>query len=138
MGFTLKGKVRKMEKNLEISKLLDFYAPMLTEKQRDAVELYYNEDLSLSEISDHQKITRQGVRDSIKRGESILLELEEKLGFSKRFDILQENINKLNELAQDIYDINYRHKFSSQIDSDLRDMHKVLENISQDLAERID
>ena len=50
-----------MAKNLEISVLLDFYGEMLTEKQRDVVELYYNEDLSLSEIAAHSQITRQGV-----------------------------------------------------------------------------
>lgn len=48
-----------MAKNLEISVLLDFYGEMLTEKQRDVVELYYNEDLSLSEIAAHSQITRQ-------------------------------------------------------------------------------
>ena len=59
-----------MAKNLEISLLFDFYGDMLTEKQRDVVELYYNDDLSLSEIAENEGITRQGVRDSIKRAES--------------------------------------------------------------------
>lgn len=67
-----------MAKNLEISYLLDFYGDVLTEKQRDVMEQYYNDDLSLAEIADNFGITRQGVRDSIKRGESILLELESK------------------------------------------------------------
>ena len=58
-----------MSKNLEISFLLDFYGDMLTDKQKDVVELYYNEDLSLAEIASHSGITRQGVRDSIKRAE---------------------------------------------------------------------
>ena len=61
-----------MAKNLEISFLLDFYGDMLTDKQRDVVELYYNEDLSLAEIAAHSGITRQGVRDSIKRAEGQL------------------------------------------------------------------
>ena len=56
-----------MAKNLEISFLLDFYGDMLTEKQRDVIEYYYNEDLSLSEIAENQGISRQGVRDAIKR-----------------------------------------------------------------------
>ena len=59
-----------MAKNLEISLLFDFYGDMLTEKQRDVVELYYNDDLSLSEIAENEGITRQGVRDSIKRAEA--------------------------------------------------------------------
>ena len=46
-----------MAKDLEISFLLDFYGDMLTEKQREVIDLYYNEDLSLSEIADRQGIT---------------------------------------------------------------------------------
>ena len=49
-----------MAKDLEISFLLDFYGDMLTEKQREVIEFYYNEDLSLSEIADNEGITRQG------------------------------------------------------------------------------
>ena len=66
-----------MEKNLNVSILLDFYGAMLTEKQREAVEYYYNDDLSLSEIADNQGISRQGVRDAIKRAEALLFEMEE-------------------------------------------------------------
>ena len=68
-----------MSKNLDVAVLLDFYGAMLTDKQRDAIDLYYNQDLSLSEIAELQAITRQGVRDSIKRGEFFLYELEDKL-----------------------------------------------------------
>ncbi len=74
-----------MAKNLEISFLLDFYGSMLTEKQRIMIEYYYNDDLSLAEIADNEGITRQGVRDSIKRAEGQLLELEERLGLRNDF-----------------------------------------------------
>lgn len=66
-------------KNLDVAVLMDFYGSMLTPKQRDAIDLYYNQDLSLSEIAEHENISRQGVRDSIKRGETFLFELEDKL-----------------------------------------------------------
>ena len=56
-----------MAKNMEIAFLVDFYGDMLTEKQRDMIELYYDDDLSLSEIAENEGITRQGVRDSIGR-----------------------------------------------------------------------
>ena len=69
-----------MAKDLSISYLLDFYGQMLTDKQREVTEFYYNDDLSLAEIADHCHITRQGVRDSIKRAEAQLREYEEKLG----------------------------------------------------------
>lgn len=81
-----------MAKNLEISFLLDFYGEVLTEKQREVMEQYYNDDLSLAEIADHFDITRQGVRDAIKRGEATVLELEEKIGFARRYRAMQEGL----------------------------------------------
>ena len=97
-----------MAKDLRITFLLDFYGEMLTEKQRDVVELYYNEDLSLSEIAAHSQITRQGVRDSIKRAEGILLGLEERLGLAKRFRRIQEGLDLIIRDARDIRNYNDR------------------------------
>ena len=68
------------EKNLEVAYLLDYYGGMLTEKQREVVDLYYNEDLSLAEISEHAGITRQGVHDSLSRAETALGEFERVTG----------------------------------------------------------
>lgn len=91
-----------MRKDLEMSYLLDFYGDFLTEKQRDVMEQYYNDDFSLSEIGENFGITRQGVRDSIKRGEGILLNLEDKVGFARRHRMLQQNLTELEALARDI------------------------------------
>ena len=88
-----------MEKNVEVAILLDIYGELLTDKQRDVIDLYYNQDLSLGEIAAHQQITRQGVRDSIKRGEEYLYELEDKLGLLKSRQQLQEDM--LQKLYQD-------------------------------------
>ena len=71
-------------KDLTISILLDAYGALLTERQRELVDLYYNEDLSLAEISENTGITRQGVRDGIKKSESFLRECEEKLGLCEK------------------------------------------------------
>ncbi len=71
-----------MAKDLKFASLLDIYGGVLTEKQREMLELYYNEDLSLSEIAANEGISRQGVRDSIKRGEETLSELDEKIGMT--------------------------------------------------------
>ena len=54
-----------MPKDLSVSALLDFYGPFLSEKQRNLLHHYYDEDLSLSEIAENEQITRQGVRDQI-------------------------------------------------------------------------
>lgn len=69
-----------MAKDLKFASLLDIYGGVLTDKQREMLELYYNEDLSLSEIAANEGISRQGVRDSIKRGEETLSDLDEKIG----------------------------------------------------------
>ena len=91
-----------MSKNLEMSYLLDFYGNVLTEKQRDMMQQYYNMDLSLSEIADNFGITRQGVRDSIKRGENILTELEEQVGFAEKYRVLMDGMARIKTYAQNI------------------------------------
>lgn len=73
-----------MEKNVKISVLCDLYGNLLTEKQFEFIDDYYNKDLSLSEIAENKNITRQAVRDNIKKGEKKLFEYEEKLLFMKR------------------------------------------------------
>ncbi len=79
-----------MVKNLYISALLDVYGSFLGDKAKSLTECYYNEDLSLSEIAENEGITRQGVRDQIKRAEAQLLELEKKCGYCKKFSRLKE------------------------------------------------
>jgi len=71
----------KAEKLQEMSLLLDFYAGLLTERQRELCEYYYNDDLSLTEIAAITGITRQGVRDGLKKAEEILEDAEKALGF---------------------------------------------------------
>jgi predicted DNA-binding protein YlxM (UPF0122 family) len=73
-----------MAKNLSFVLLLDCYGELLTQKQREFAEMYYNEDLSLSEIAAMRNITRQAVRDSLKHSERVLLSMEEKLGMAER------------------------------------------------------
>ena len=104
-----------MAKNLEIALLLDFYGDMLTERQRDMVELYYNEDLSLAEIATHSGITRQGVRDSIKRAEGLLLDYEKNLHLARRFQRIQQCLGEITDLAKDIERINDRFGASQEI-----------------------
>ena len=105
-----------MAKNMEITLLFDFYGDMLTDKQRDMVEFYYNDDLSLAEIAENEGISRQGVRDSIKRAESQLLEMEERLGLAQRFRDMKSGLDFISGAALEIKELNNRHAYSREID----------------------
>ena len=89
-------------KDMRYSLLLDFYGEVLSQSQRDMMELYYNEDLSLSEIAEDVGITRQGVYDAIHRAEESLNGLESKLLLVARFETLRrqrdEALSSLDEL----------------------------------------
>ena len=90
------------EKNMNISFLLDFYGDVLTAKQQEILDLYYNEDLSLAEIAESNDLTRQGVRHIIKKAEDILMDLESKLGLAGRFIKLDSAYNTLANNLKDI------------------------------------
>lgn len=104
-----------MANNVEITILLDFYGEMLTEKQRTFLVHYYEEDLSLSEIAENEGITRQGVRDSIKRAEAQLFDMEERLGLAKRFNEMKKGIDEIVECAEIINEYNLNHTLSMEI-----------------------
>ena len=115
-----------MSKNLAISDLLDLYGEMLTDKQRDVIELYYNQDLSLAEIAEHEQITRQGVRDNIKRGEAFLLEIEEKLHFAEKFKRLVAVTEEITARCEEIERINRGFTYSHAIDEHARKVRALI------------
>jgi len=88
------------EKNLEIGFLLDFYGDVLSERKRLVLDYYYNDDLSLAEIADEIGISRQGVRELIKKAEEELHFFEEKLGLAKRFRTAQKQADRLLKLLE--------------------------------------
>lgn len=96
-------------KNLDVVLLADFYGEMLTENQRKFIEYYYSDDLSLSEIAQNEGITRQGVRDAVKRAETQLYDMEKKLGFAERarkiseaLEVVMENVEQINNYNMNI------------------------------------
>ncbi len=104
-----------MAKNLDMIILLDFYGDMLTQKQRDFIEYYYNDDLSLAEIAENVGITRQGVRDAIKRAESQLIEMEERVGFVARFNQIKTGLDQISSKAAQINEENLKCGLSRSI-----------------------
>ena len=111
-----------MEKNVKISMLCQLYGKLLTKKQYEFIDDYYNNDLSLSEIAENNGITRQAVRDIIKKGEKKLFEYEEKLLFMKRMLSQEKRIEKaLAELTK------------IQKDYSDKEIASVLENVKKEL-----
>ena len=97
-----------MEKNVQVSMLLELYGKLLTEKQYELLNDYYNNDYSLSEIAENEDITRQAVRDIIKKGEKKLFEFEEKLAFMKKTmnqeKKIQDILSELTKIKADFSD----------------------------------
>lgn len=90
------------DKMLQISLLYDFYGQLLTKKQQEVVQLYYNNDYSLGEISEQLRVSRQAVYDTIKRTEKVLFEYEEKLGLVEKFINTQRDIEKILDIVEKI------------------------------------
>jgi predicted DNA-binding protein YlxM (UPF0122 family) len=111
-----------MNKKVEISMLCDIYGKLLTEKQFEFINDYYNNDLSLSEIAENNDITRQAVRDIIKKGERKLFEYEEKLLFMKK-TISQEQ--KIQAILSELTKI--------QTNSSDRKVENILNSIKKEL-----
>ena len=102
-----------MEEKIEISMLLRIYGGLLTEKQQEFMEWYYNDDLSLSEIAENEGITRQAVRTILVKSKKKLNEYEEKLGF-------MEKENKIKELLEELE--------KNPNDKKLKEIRKLLNN----------
>ena len=111
-----------MNKKVEISMLCDIYGKLLTEKQFEFINDYYNNDLSLSEIAENNDITRQAVRDIIKKGERKLFEYEEKLLFMKK------TINQEQKIQQILFNLTKIQKDSSD-----KQITSILEGIKKEL-----
>jgi len=97
--------------------LFDFYGELLTERQKEFFDLYYNEDLSLSEIAENNGISRQGVRDVIVRAEGIMQEVEDKTGLIRRFMQMRENLDSIQDAAAELKTLNYRQYEDPRIDT---------------------
>lgn len=114
---------------MEVSLLLDFYGELLRDKVLRAMEMYYNDDLSLSEIADDMGITRQGVRDLIKRAESNLYSYEEKLGLYKRFVFTQQGLESVKNGLADIQSLMDSNMQISKINNRLGELINLVDEL---------
>lgn len=111
-----------MDKKVEISILLQIYGKLLTKKQQDVMNLYYNEDLSLSEIAEIYKISRQGVNDLIKKGETNLLNYEKILHIMKTTETNNKTIDSI------IFELSKIEESTSK-----NEIQKILTNVQKKL-----
>ena len=109
--------------------LYDFYGDLLTPRQKEFYDLYYNDDLSLSEIAENYDITRQGVRDIIVRAERALEDIEEKTGLIQRYHRTRAALSSLLDLCQQIQELN-EERFS---DNDLDDLMQQMTTVINDM-----
>ena len=109
-----------MEDRVEISLLMDFYGPLLTEKQNEIMQWYYNDDLSLSEIAELNKTSRQAIHDLIKRCYKQLLSYESKL------NLLQKSISSEKEIINFLEDLKNKYSIDNE---DIIKYKQKLENL---------
>jgi hypothetical protein len=115
------------DKLVQIALLFDFYGQLLTEKQIEIVDMYYNNDLSLGEISEQQGISRQGVYDTLKRAERTLYQYEEKLGLVDRFLKQKQSMEKIIEMLEELIDEDGYNR--DNIKNKLNDIKEYISNI---------
>lgn len=106
--------------------LFDFYGELLTDRQKEFFDLYYNEDLSLAEIAENNGISRQGVRDVIVRAEGVMQEVEDKTGLIRRFLAMRSNLDKILAGAEKISTINYRQYENPALDAAVAEIREAV------------
>ena len=111
--------------------LLDVYGNILTEKERTMLDYYYNEDLSLGEIGANLGISRQGVRDNIKRAEAILFEMEDKLGLAQKFTLIDDSLELIKKHIDIIDNRNMRVYRSNDINESIKVILKELDKLDK-------
>ncbi|KQL44343.1 hypothetical protein AN963_23355 [Brevibacillus choshinensis] len=102
-----------LEKTNQVNLLFDFYAPLLKGKQREYLELYYLDDLSLSEIAEMHEVSRQAVYDHIKRAEKQLFEYDQKLHLADRHEQRMNVLNRMKELVNELADSEARDELNT-------------------------
>lgn len=120
-----------MAKNMNVAYLLDFYGDLLTDKQRDSLDYYYNDDLSLGEIAANLGISRQGVRDNIKRAEAILFDMEEKLKLAEKFSEIRAGLLSVRKEIDIIDNKNMKVYRSNEINESIKVILKELDKLDQ-------
>ena len=117
-------------KDLIICDYIDCYGDLLTDKQQHFIKMYYNEDLSLSEIAENEGLTRQGARDAVMRAESTLLGMENQLSLLQKQKDLSKIINEIRAASLEIAQYNQRYGCSKEIAERSKAIYEMAGEIS--------
>lgn len=125
----------KIDEVIQTSLLYDFYGSLLTDRQREVMELYYGENLSLSEIAAEFSISRQGVHDALKNAERALHEYEQKIGLVEKFQQSREAIGAIDGMIEEL--INGMRKpeaealTASQVTAELQKIKDIIDKLEE-------
>ena len=112
--------------------LFDFYGDLLTERQKEFYDLYYNDDLSLAEIAENYDITRQGVRDIIVRAEKTLEDIEEKTGLIQCYHRTRATTATLKELCEQIQTLNRNRLGDSELNALCAQLSEAIDDLGRE------
>lgn len=115
-----------MDRDAKISLEYDYYGVLLSERQREVMNLYHEENLSLSEISQELKISRQAVHDALKNAQAALTNYEEKLGLVERFEKTESSIKIIDGIIRDLIEENHE---NTAIGNKILEIKKIIERI---------
>ena len=124
--------VSSEEERVKIGLLLDLYGNILTEKQKQTMDLYFQQDYSLSEISEQLSITRQAVRDSLLRAETTLFDTDARLGLLDKFNNMRQSLVTSYENAAFVKDFTQRKYLPSEI---IDKLNEIMDSASASLGE---
>ena len=123
-----KGEEFMFDKITEVSLLYDFYGQLLSKRQQEVMSLYYEENLSLSEIAEEFSISRQGVHDALKNAEKSLHQYEAKLGLVSRFENSRRAVEMIDRQIEAVIDKN---RDNSDLVSSLAEIRSVIDEMEQ-------
>lgn len=118
----------EFEKIARINLLYDFYGQLLTSRQQEVMDLYYGENLSLSEIAEEFSISRQGVHDSLKNAEKALFEYESRLGLVEKFQKSRQAVEQIDAAIEAIMEEN---RENTSLTERLNTVKKIIDHLDQ-------
>lgn len=117
----------RLDKITQTSLLYDFYGQLLTKRQQEVMELYHDENLSLSEIAQEFSISRQGVHDTLKNAEKLLQSYEEKLGLVEKFQRSRDAIQAIDKVIDQIV----AESRDARLTGRLQNIKTIIDNLDQ-------